>query len=357
MGAPQYEQAGADVAGSGTTNTIPRWTGASTLGDSGLLDDGTQIYTTTRNVGLGTATPQFRLDVVAQSTAPGIRIQTANANTSPSLNAEPGLNLINTNSGAGVYTSITNRDSAANPNSQINFINVNQSGSGAINFVTRDSVTGFGERVRIDASGNVGIGTASPTANRSLTTAADIDVFGVRVGRGNGSEVSNTALGRASLGSIITGDSCTAVGSLALQSVTGSRNTAVGYAALNSLGSNTDNTAVGASAIAYNTGSRNTAIGRNALQGAVGFSTGSDHVCIGDSAGDSITTGSSNIVIGSNADVAAATDSNQLVLGSVGNYVATNGAATTYYATAGASLGYIQVRLNGANVKIQVFAP
>ena len=64
MGAPQYEQAGADVAGSGTINTIPRWTGVTTLGDSGLIDDGTQIYTTTRNVGIGTAAPSGRLHVV-----------------------------------------------------------------------------------------------------------------------------------------------------------------------------------------------------------------------------------------------------------------------------------------------------
>ena len=66
MGAPQYEQAGADIGGTGTTNTIPRWTGPSTLGDSGLIDDGTQVYTTTRRVGLGTATPNAatRLHVV-----------------------------------------------------------------------------------------------------------------------------------------------------------------------------------------------------------------------------------------------------------------------------------------------------
>ena len=63
MGAPQYEQAGADIGGTGTTNTIPRWTGPSTLGDSGLIDNGTAIYTTTRNVGIGTASPGYRLDV------------------------------------------------------------------------------------------------------------------------------------------------------------------------------------------------------------------------------------------------------------------------------------------------------
>lgn len=63
MGAPQYEQAGADIGGTGTPNTIPRWTGPSTLGDSGLIDNGTAIYTTTRNFGIGTASPQNLLQL------------------------------------------------------------------------------------------------------------------------------------------------------------------------------------------------------------------------------------------------------------------------------------------------------
>jgi hypothetical protein len=55
---------GTPVGGTGTTNTIPRWNpGPSTLGDSGLIDNGTAIYTTTRNFGIGTASPVARLDV------------------------------------------------------------------------------------------------------------------------------------------------------------------------------------------------------------------------------------------------------------------------------------------------------
>lgn len=63
MGAPQYEQAGADVAGSGTTNTIPRWTGATTLGDSGLIDNGTVI-----GVANGTRTLAFNLLQISGNT-------------------------------------------------------------------------------------------------------------------------------------------------------------------------------------------------------------------------------------------------------------------------------------------------
>ncbi len=147
---------GTPVGGTGTTNTIPRWTGPSTLGDSVITQSGSFI-------GIGTASPAFRADIVG---SPGnlMRVSCASSNTNPTLTAEPGINLKNTTSTNGVYASITNRDAAENANTQINFINVNQSGSGAINFVTRDSVSGQSERMRIDSSGNVGIGTPSPVS-------------------------------------------------------------------------------------------------------------------------------------------------------------------------------------------------
>jgi hypothetical protein len=126
------------------------------------------------NVGIGTASPAGRLDVVGVAGLSwAIRAQVSSANTSPALNAELGLNLKNTSSTVGNYTSITNRDSADNANTQINFINVNNSGSGAINFVTRDSVGGSAERVRITETGNVGIGTTTPYARLSARGATN----------------------------------------------------------------------------------------------------------------------------------------------------------------------------------------
>ena len=47
---------GGGVSGSGTTNYIPKWSSSTALTDSSIFDDGT-------NVGIGTATPSFKLDI------------------------------------------------------------------------------------------------------------------------------------------------------------------------------------------------------------------------------------------------------------------------------------------------------
>ena len=78
---------------------------------------------------------------------------------------------------------------------------------------------------------------------------------------------------------------------------------------------------------------------------------------LGTNSGAATTTGSSNIVLGRDAATSAANASNEFIVGSATYWVATNGAAATYFPTAGASLGYMQFRLNGQFVKVQVYAP
>jgi len=53
------------VTGAGTTNVLPKYTNgaAAIVGDSALADDGTQIYTTARKAGVGTATPDRQLHI------------------------------------------------------------------------------------------------------------------------------------------------------------------------------------------------------------------------------------------------------------------------------------------------------
>ena len=136
MGAPQYEQAGADIGGSGTTNTIPRWTGPSTLGDSVITQNSTALVTT----GSSSATQTtFRVRTVGT------------ANNAPVFS---------------LYREGVNEQ-------------VIWAGSGTIRFGFATDPAGYTDaqllaatKMGIDASGNVGIGTASPNAILSVYNAS-----------------------------------------------------------------------------------------------------------------------------------------------------------------------------------------
>ena len=150
------------------------------------------------------------------------------------------------------------------------------------------------ERLRIDSSGNVGIGETSPA--KLLDVNGDALINGVTVGRGASNVDTNTAVGFAALNANTTGDENTAVGRGALSSNTeGSDSTALGRSALGSNTTGELNNAFGRLALFSNTeGSFNTAVGRNAL---FSNTVGSLNTGIGNNAGFYIQ-GSSNTVIG-----------------------------------------------------------
>jgi len=137
---------GTPVGGTGTTNTIPRWTGPSTLGDSGLIDNGTAIYTTTRNVGFGTATPGAILHTLGTGTTTGI-FATTSANAWVELRRSTSTTLGYIGTGAGLVTGGAAADLAF------------RCESGNLLFST-----GATERARIDSSGNLILNTANTGA-------------------------------------------------------------------------------------------------------------------------------------------------------------------------------------------------
>jgi hypothetical protein len=161
-----------------------------------------------------------------------------------------------------------------------------------------------------------------------LYAGADLTIYGIRAGRGNGAIASNTAFGSDALRDN-SGSSNTAIGDIALrETTTGVWNSGFGRQALVFNGGGSNNTAVGGQALYLATGSNNTAIGRSALFSASGNSTavgyeaglgvsGAGNQLFGYSSGSAITTGAKNVIIGSYTGSAApisATGSNFIVL-------------------------------------------
>jgi hypothetical protein len=122
------------ITGTGTTNFLPKFTGASTLGNSLIFDNGT-------NVGIGTTSPAARLSVAnaVTTTATVMAIGTSNN----------GLNFIINSNGSPEIASAA----AVAP---IHF------SQGSTRVMT------------LSDNGNVGIGTTSPSAKLSLAGASEL---------------------------------------------------------------------------------------------------------------------------------------------------------------------------------------
>jgi hypothetical protein len=132
------------------------------------------------------------------------------------------------------------------------------------------------------------------------TFDSDAYVYNVRVGRGAGAQVSNTAVGNLALNVNTTGFQNTAVGANVLRvNNDGNYNTGVGLDALYSNTNGSANVAMGLNALRANTsGEGNTAIGVNTLLVNVG---GNYNTAIGQNALTATTTGINNTAIGINA--------------------------------------------------------
>jgi len=152
------------ITGTGTANRIAKFNGTTTLADSTIFDNGT-------NIGIGTTTPNFRLNLYGTSAL-------YNIGTNAALSANNNYFI-----GHGL-----NDSTPANITSKIGFISDASVGSfsDAIAFYTSPSAflispsDSSNERMRITNSGNVGIGITNPTHKLEV-------VGNLKIGLANGS--------------------------------------------------------------------------------------------------------------------------------------------------------------------------
>jgi len=124
------------------------------------------------NVGIGTSSPSYKLDVAGgdarvQNSSAEVALRVygngATAYSGAGIAGGAVLQLQNTNTGANVYSQINALDASASTIGQINFVSVSDAtNEGFMSFSTRPSGGNLTERLRLDSSGNLGIGTSSP---------------------------------------------------------------------------------------------------------------------------------------------------------------------------------------------------
>ncbi|MBI5138251.1 MAG: DUF5011 domain-containing protein [Candidatus Vogelbacteria bacterium] len=325
------------------------------------------------NVGIGTTTPYARLSVVGEAVAANFSATSTTATSTfnggivfgsnsvlQDLAATPGgvlfpitggylvndpsdfyWDFINLRLGIGTSTptSILQINGGTrpqfvltDPNGGIDLKHMYASSSaGSLTFgELNDALSTFTERMRIDASGNVGIGTITPTQRLSVAGNINVDRFsafmqddqdiiyatttgvgsGFFAGRGTASwmKATSTVMNNVAIGinnmvtAPTTGEAILniAVGIDALASNTqGHRNTAIGNGVLYSNTTGAFNVAIGETTLYYNTtGSINTGVGNSALQRNT---TGFSNTGIGRFALYSNTTGLRNTALGDGA--------------------------------------------------------
>jgi trimeric autotransporter adhesin len=354
------------VDGSGTANYVSKWSDADTITNSVIYDDGT-------NVGIGTSSPSSKVHILESGTP---------------FSSAAGTVAVFQRSGESYSGSVISIIGGNDGSSTLNFGDTDDENVGYVSYIHSDNYLTLGtnaaERLRIDSSGRVGIGTSSPAdvidiqKNQNATTnfyfrntdttdsnsravlnvdAGDVGL-NLEVINGDHSYISAssnlysmagsqsifftggsermriTSSGNVGIGTGSPAAKLDVNGDALINSLTVGRggsnvstNTAVGLTALGAATSGSNNTGIGYLALEDNTtGSNNTAVGLFALRNNT---TAGSNTAIGVQALDANTTASNNTAVGASALTSNTTALNNTSVGFYSSYYNTEGADNT----------------------------
>lgn len=339
---------GGGIGGSGTTNYVSKWTGANSLGNSQIFDNGSVI-------GINTASPLSGYNVTIQgtSTSRGI-VLTGDGRTGGTSTTAGGIIRMFYNQGSNQQIEFASPLNSASiviyPKDNVGAMVYATGGTGEM-YLGNDG-SGFG-RINIKANGNILIGTTTD-AGYKLDVVGKSRIDGISISRSGNSSIfvtylkdapttvgqQNSAFGDRAL-EFGTGGALranTGIGGLTMQYMRdGDNNVAVGVSALAGNGTQTNfnqnyNVGIGTqSGLSVRTGSAyNTFIGNRSGYGAT---TGTYNTFIGAQdvahTGNGITTGSYNTIIGSNITGLSSSLSNTIILadgqGNIRQYIDSTG--------------------------------
>ncbi|HUA14284.1 MAG TPA: tail fiber domain-containing protein [Verrucomicrobiae bacterium] len=371
------------LSGTGTTDYLPLWTSASTLGSSVLFQSGSG---SSAKIGIGNTTPAATLDVTGGATVRGLLNLPAasNATAAAGANSRP-LGLVasafNSNSKAAVnqvfhWQAEPVANNTPSPSATLNLLfavapaaaaetglRINNKGQitfaggqsfpGTITKVAAGTdLTGGGtsgvvtlnlDTTRVPQLNAVNTFTGNQTVNGNLNATGAVTGSSFQIGSNlfafgdysnanaflgfggstAGMGTNNTATGVSSLVAFTTGSWNTASGYLALSADTvGSFNTADGAFSLSVNNTGYSNVGVGIYALAANTvGAQNTSVGTESLYTNT---TGSYNTAVGQDSLSTNTTGNLLTCVGFNCAVASDSLSNATAIGAHARVGASN---------------------------------